>query len=132
MGQVFPTASSHRDHSIGYALVCEKEISHMCKSSGNFNLACKEILYCVEFFLLFVVLLVYLCYCFSSSWYQSWDSDLYSQTFIRGTPFGKPKTVYYTQVAVLSRVHQKNCHVEGLLSIILIKSSYLRRTYLCV
>ena len=29
VGQIFPTASLHRDHSISYALVCEKEISHM-------------------------------------------------------------------------------------------------------
>ena len=27
VGQIFPTASLHRDHSILYALVCEKEIS---------------------------------------------------------------------------------------------------------
>ena len=27
VGQIFPTASLHRDHSISYALVCEKEIS---------------------------------------------------------------------------------------------------------
>ena len=26
--QIFLTASLHRDHSISYALVCEKEISH--------------------------------------------------------------------------------------------------------
>ena len=25
VGQIFPTASLHRDHSISYALVCEKE-----------------------------------------------------------------------------------------------------------
>ena len=29
MGQIFPTASLHREHSISYALVCEKEISHL-------------------------------------------------------------------------------------------------------
>ena len=29
VGQIFPTASLHRDHSISYALVCEKEISYM-------------------------------------------------------------------------------------------------------
>ena len=29
VGQIFPTASLHRDHSILYALVCEKEISHL-------------------------------------------------------------------------------------------------------
>ena len=31
----FPTASLHRDHSILYALVCEKEISHIDKNNGN-------------------------------------------------------------------------------------------------
>ena len=35
MGQIFPTASLHRDHSISYALVCEKEISH--PRGRNFN-----------------------------------------------------------------------------------------------
>ena len=29
VGQIFPTASLHRDHSISYTLVCEKEISHL-------------------------------------------------------------------------------------------------------
>ena len=29
VGQIFPTASLHRDHSILYALVCEKELSHI-------------------------------------------------------------------------------------------------------
>ena len=29
VGQIFPTASLHRDHSISYALECEKEISHL-------------------------------------------------------------------------------------------------------
>ena len=28
VGQIFPTASLCRDHSILYALVCEKELSH--------------------------------------------------------------------------------------------------------
>ena len=28
VGQIFPTASLHRDHSISYALVCEKILSH--------------------------------------------------------------------------------------------------------
>ena len=37
-GQIFPTASLHRDHSISYALVCEKEISHMCTKNGNSDL----------------------------------------------------------------------------------------------
>ena len=27
--KIFPTASLHRDHSISYAMVCEKEISYM-------------------------------------------------------------------------------------------------------
>ena len=27
VGQIFPTASLHRDHSISYALVCEKGLS---------------------------------------------------------------------------------------------------------
>ena len=35
VGQIFPTASLHRDHSILYALLCEKEFSHMGKNSGN-------------------------------------------------------------------------------------------------
>ena len=35
VGQIFPSASLHRDHSISYALVCEKEISHMGKNNGN-------------------------------------------------------------------------------------------------
>ena len=34
VGQIFPTASLHRDHSISYALVCEKELSHMGKNDG--------------------------------------------------------------------------------------------------
>ena len=29
VGQIFPTASLHRDHSILYALVCEKMLSHI-------------------------------------------------------------------------------------------------------
>ena len=29
VGQIFPTASLHRYRSNSYALVCEKEISHM-------------------------------------------------------------------------------------------------------
>ena len=33
VGQIFPTASLHRDHSILYALVYEKEISHMDKTT---------------------------------------------------------------------------------------------------
>ena len=35
MGQIFPTASLHMDHSISYVLVCEKEISHIDKNNGN-------------------------------------------------------------------------------------------------
>ena len=29
VGQIFPTARIHRDHSISYALVCEKFLSHI-------------------------------------------------------------------------------------------------------
>ena len=43
VGQIFPTASLHRDHSILYALVCEKEISHMRKNNGNPDLLCENI-----------------------------------------------------------------------------------------
>ena len=32
VGQIFQTASLHRDHSILYTLVCEKELSHMGKN----------------------------------------------------------------------------------------------------
>ena len=35
VGQIFPTARLHRDHSILYAFVCEKEISH--PRGRNFN-----------------------------------------------------------------------------------------------
>ena len=35
VGQIFPTVSLHRDHSISYALVCEKEISY--PRGRNFN-----------------------------------------------------------------------------------------------
>ena len=42
VGQIFPTASLHRDHSISYALVCEKEISHMGKNNENANLVCEK------------------------------------------------------------------------------------------
>ena len=38
VGQIFQTASLHRDHSIKYALVCEKELSQMGKNSGNSDL----------------------------------------------------------------------------------------------
>ena len=40
VGQIFPTASLHRDHSISYALVCEKELSHMGKNDANPDLVC--------------------------------------------------------------------------------------------
>ena len=40
VGQIFPTASLHRDHSISYALVCEKEISHMGKSNEKMPIWC--------------------------------------------------------------------------------------------
>ena len=43
MGQIFPTASLHRDHSISYALVCEKELSHIGKNNGNPDLVCENI-----------------------------------------------------------------------------------------
>ena len=35
VGQIFPTASLHRDHSISYALVCEKDLSRMGKNNRN-------------------------------------------------------------------------------------------------
>ena len=42
VGQIFPTASLRRDHSISYALVCEKEISHMGKNNRNPDLVCEN------------------------------------------------------------------------------------------
>ena len=45
VGQIFPTASLHRDHSISYALVCEKELSHMGKINGSPHLVCENIWY---------------------------------------------------------------------------------------
>ena len=45
VGQIFPTASLHRDHSILYALVCEKELSHMGKNNENPDLVCEKTLY---------------------------------------------------------------------------------------
>ena len=42
VGQIFPTASLHRDHSISYALVCEKEISYMGKNTGNPDPVCEK------------------------------------------------------------------------------------------
>ena len=43
VGQIFPTASLHRDHSILYALVCDKEISHIGKYNVNPDLVCEKI-----------------------------------------------------------------------------------------
>ena len=37
VGQIFPTASLHRDHSILYALVCEQELSNIGQNIGNAN-----------------------------------------------------------------------------------------------
>ena len=37
VGQIFPTASLHRDHSISYALVCEKNRIHHWCSVGTEN-----------------------------------------------------------------------------------------------
>ena len=42
VGQIFPIASLHRDHSISYALVCEKEISRMGKNNGSPDLVCEK------------------------------------------------------------------------------------------
>ena len=42
VGQIFQTASLHRDLLILYALVCEKEFSHMGKNSGHTALVCKK------------------------------------------------------------------------------------------
>ena len=42
VGQIFPTVSLHRDHSILYALVCEKDLSHMGKNKGNLDLVCEN------------------------------------------------------------------------------------------
>ena len=44
VGQIFPTANLHRDHSFLYALVCEKELSHMGKNNGNPDLVCEKLL----------------------------------------------------------------------------------------
>ena len=49
VGQIFPTASLHRDHSISYALVCEKEISHMGKNNGNPDLVCEKVFSCCTY-----------------------------------------------------------------------------------
>ena len=43
MEHIFSTTSLHRDHSILYALVFEKELSHMGKSNGNPDLVCKNV-----------------------------------------------------------------------------------------
>ena len=45
VGQIFSTASLHRDHSISYALVCEKELFHMGKNSINPDRVCKKAMY---------------------------------------------------------------------------------------
>ena len=42
VGKIFPPAALHRDHWIMYALVCEKEISHMGKINGNLDLVCEK------------------------------------------------------------------------------------------
>ena len=42
VGQIFPTARLHRDRPISYALVCEKELSHMGKQNGNPDLVCEN------------------------------------------------------------------------------------------
>ena len=42
VGQIFPTARLHRDHSILYALVCEKKLSNMSKNNGNPDLVCEK------------------------------------------------------------------------------------------
>ena len=47
MGQIFPTASLHRDHSILYALVCKKELSHMGKNHRNPDLVCENNSSCI-------------------------------------------------------------------------------------
>ena len=44
VGQNFPTASLHRDHLILYALVCEKELSHMGKNCGKLDLVCEKLI----------------------------------------------------------------------------------------
>ena len=43
VGQIFPTASLHKDHSISYALVCEKELSHKGKNNRNPDLVTEKI-----------------------------------------------------------------------------------------
>ena len=43
MGQIFPTASLHRDHSILYALVCEKECSHMRRNINSMLVTVKTL-----------------------------------------------------------------------------------------
>ena len=42
VGQIFPTGSLHRDQSISYALVYEKEISHIGKNNGNPDVVCEK------------------------------------------------------------------------------------------
>ena len=41
-GQIFPTLSQHRGHSILYTLVREKELSHMGKNGANPDLVCEK------------------------------------------------------------------------------------------
>ena len=41
----------------------------------------------------------------------------YSQTSIKAPPLGVSKAGCYTQVAVLSRFSQSNCHVENILNV---------------
>ena len=43
-GQIFPTASLHRDHSISYALVCEKALSHIGKKERKSRSGVREII----------------------------------------------------------------------------------------
>ena len=45
VGQIFATASLHRDQSISNALVCEKELSHMGKNNRNPDLVCENTLF---------------------------------------------------------------------------------------
>ena len=55
VGQIFPTASLHRDHLILYALVCEKELSHMGKNSGNLDLVYEKLIYDFAVFLTLII-----------------------------------------------------------------------------
>ena len=42
VGQILLTVGHHRDHLILYALVCEKKLAHMGKSSENSDLVCEK------------------------------------------------------------------------------------------